>query len=207
MKRRSRVGSKRAKTRLYTAATQERGNEPTTSRSSSSIATREAKIAQLIRERDEALEQQAATSEVLRVISSSPADLQPMFETILELADRICDAMGGGICRWDGKALHHVALRWAEPAFAELISRTPIHADPKTNVGRMLTTKTVVHVPDLASQPAYIEQREPGIVAAVEVGRVRTLLAVPMLSEHKLIGAILLARKEARPFNDKQIGW
>jgi GAF domain-containing protein len=83
--------------------------------------------------------------------------------------------------------------------------RTPIHPNPKTNVGRMLATKTVVHVPDLAAQPAYIEQREPGIVAAVEVGRIRTALAVPMLRESELIGAVLLAREEVRPFTDKQI--
>jgi hypothetical protein len=73
--------------------------------------------------------------------------------------------MGGGICRWDGDALQHVALKWAQPVFAELLMRTPIHPSLKTNVGRMLATKTVVHVPDLAAQPAYIEQREPGIVS------------------------------------------
>jgi GAF domain-containing protein len=124
---------------------------------------------------------------------------------MLENAVRICDAMGGGICRWDGRALHHVAVRWVEPAFAELLKRTAIHPNPNTNVGRMLTTKTVVHVPDLAAQPAYIEQREPGIVTAVEVGRVHTLLAVPMLREDELIGAFLLTRKEIRPFSDKEI--
>src|SRR4029077_20482289 len=101
--------------------------------------------------------------------------------------------------------LHHVALKWAQPAFAELMMRTPIHPNPKTNIGRMLATKTVVHVPDLAAQPAYIEQREPGIVAAVEVGQMRTVLAVPMLRESELIGAIILARNEVRPFTDKQI--
>jgi GAF domain-containing protein len=83
--------------------------------------------------------------------------------------------------------------------------RTPIRPNPKTNIGRMLTTKTVVHVPDFAAEPAYIEQREPGIVAAVEVGHIRTALAVPMLRENELIGGIVLAREEVRPFTDKQI--
>ena len=69
----------------------------------------------------------------------------------------------------------------------------------------MLVTRKAVHVPDLAAQPAYIEQREPGIVAAVEIGRVRTALYVPMLKESELVGAILLARGEVRPFSDKQI--
>jgi hypothetical protein len=98
---------------------------------------------------------------------------------MLDNAVRSCDVAGGSICRWDGQALHHVATRWQQPAFAELIMRTPIYPNPKTNVGRMLATKRVVHVSDLAAQPAYIEQREPGIVAAVEIGRVRTALYVP----------------------------
>ena len=153
----------------------------------------------------QSLEQQTATSEVLRVISSSPADLQPVFEAMVDNAVRICDATGGSICRWDGDALHHVALKWAQPAFAELMMRTPIHPNPKTNIGRMLATKTVVHVPDLAAQPAYIEQREPEIVAAVEIGHTRTVLAVPMLRESELIGAVILGREEVRPFTDKQI--
>ena len=153
----------------------------------------------------ESLEQQTATSEVLRVISSSHADLQPVFAAMVDNAIRICDATGGSICRWDGEALHHVALKWAQPAFAELMMRTPIHPNPKTNIGRMLATKTVVHVPDLTAEPAYIKQREPGIVAAVEIGHMRTVLAVPMLRESELIGAVILARKEVRPFTDKQI--
>jgi hypothetical protein len=170
-----------------------------------SAPIQDAEVARLTRELNEASERQTATSEVLRVISNSPADLQPVFEAMLDNAVRICDVMGGSICRWDGNALHHVALRWINPAFTELLVRTPIHPNPKTNVGRMLATKKAVHVPDLAAQPAYIEQREPGIVAAVEIGRVRTALYVPMLKECELIGAILLARGEVRPFSDKQI--
>ena len=83
-------------------------------------------------------------------------------------------------------AQHHVALKWAKPAFAELMMRTPIHPNPKTNMGRMFRTKTVVHVPDLAAESAYIEQREPGIVAAVEIGHTRSVLAVPMLRGFEL---------------------
>ncbi len=124
---------------------------------------------------------------------------------MLENAVRICDAMGGGICRWDGDALHHVALKWAYPAFAEFLMRTPIHPNPKTSFGRMLATKTVVHVPDLAAQPAYAEQREPGIVTAVEVGHIRTALYVPMLKGSELIGAFTMGSEEVRPFTEKQI--
>jgi GAF domain-containing protein len=176
------------------------------------IAIENARLLNELRQRTddltESLEQQTATSEVLRVVSSSPADLQPVFEAMLDNAARICDVTTGAICRWDGSALHHIAfLRSVNPKFAELLRRTPIHPNPKTNVGRMLVTKQVVHVPDLAAQPAYIEQREPGIVAAVEIGRIRTFIAVPMLKgDSELAGAFMLGGEEVRPFTDKQIG-
>ena len=207
MRRRSRAGGEPAKAqRRKTVARKSRITPKALHPRGSSAARKATKIARLTRERDEALEQQAAASKVLRVISSSPTDLQPVFEAMLDNAVRICDANGSvGICRWDGDALHHVVHWQARPTFAEVMKRTPIYPDPKTNVGRMLVTKTVVHVPDLAAQPAYTEQREPGIVAAVEIGRARTFLAVPMLKENELIGAILLAREEVRPFTDKQI--
>jgi hypothetical protein len=191
MRRRSRAGGEPAKAQRRKTGARKSGIAPKTVRSRNSSAAREkTKVARLTRERDEALEQQAAASGVLRVISSSPADLQPVFEAMLDNAVRICDAPVGGICRWDGHALHHVAVKSQKPAFAELLIRTPIHPNPDTNVGRMLVTKREVHVPDLAAQPAYIEQREPGVVSAAEIGRVRTALYVPMLKESGLIGAI-----------------
>jgi len=206
MKRRSRAASGRVKTRGRKTAKIRPGDAlKATSRRSSSPVSQETEVARLTRELHEALGQQAATSEVLRVISSSPGNLQPVFEAMLENAVRICDAMGGGICRWDGDALHHVALKWAYPAFAEFLMRTPIHPNPKTSFGRMLATKTVVHVPDLAAQPAYAEQREPGIVTAVEVGHIRTALYVPMLKGSELIGAFTMGSEEVRPFTEKQI--
>ena len=173
------------------------------------IAIKNARLLNELRQRTqdltEALEQQTATSEVLGIISSSPAELQPVFEAILDNAVRICDVMAGSILRWDANALHHVAIRSVNPTFTELLMRTPIHPNPKTNLGRMLVTKKVVHVPDLAAQPAYIEEREPGIVATIEIGRIRTALYVPMLKEDDLIGAIILGGEEVRPFTDKQI--
>ena len=205
MKRRSRVGSKPVKARRYRAATQKRGNEPKTSRRSSSIATREAKVVQLIRERDEALEQQTATSEVLQVISGSPGDLQPVFASMLENAVRICDATFGNIYRWQGEALHLLATHNTPPAFAEARKRSPRYAGPNTPAGRMVATRTVVHVADLAAEQAYVEERDPSTVAAVELGGVRTFLAVPMLKENELIGTFALARQEVRPFTDRQI--
>jgi GAF domain-containing protein len=150
------------------------------------------------------LEQQTATSEVLQVISSSPGDLQPVFETMLENAVRICDAKFGNIHRWEGHALHILAAHNTPPAFAEFRKRLPNRPSPKSAIGRMVAAKTVIHVADLAAAEAYIEHRLPETVAAVELGGVRTFLAVPMLKENELIGAFTLSRQEVRPFTDKR---
>ena len=154
----------------------------------------------------EALEQRTATSEVLEVISSSPGDLQPVFETMLDKAVHICDAGFGNIFRWDGEAIHLVATHGTPPAFAEARRRiSPNPINPKTSLGRMIVTKAVVHVADAAAEPGYLEEREPAAVAAVELGGVRTALFVPMLKEGELIGAFTLSRQEVCPFTDKQI--
>jgi class 3 adenylate cyclase len=153
----------------------------------------------------EALEQQTATSEVLQVISSSPGDLQPVFAAMLEKAARICEANFGNIHRWDGDAMHLTATHNTPPSFAEFRRRSPIRSKLKNVVGRTIASKTAVHVADLAAEKAYIEQRDPGYVAAVELGGVRTFLAVPMLKENELIGLFTLYRQQVRPFTDKQI--
>ena len=154
---------------------------------------------QRTRELAVSLEQQTATSEVLRVISSSPGDLQPVFATMLENAVRICDAKFGNIYRWDGDALHLAATHNTPPDFAETRKRSPGDL-----TGRSATTKTVVHIADAAAELAYVE-RNPTMVATVELGGVRTFLAVPMLQENELIGVFSLARQEVRPFTDKEI--
>jgi hypothetical protein len=117
------------------------------------------------------LEQQTATSDVLQVISSFPGDLQPVFDAMLEKAARICDATFGRIYRWDGDALHLVGTHNTPPAFAEAARRrSPICPDPRRPVGRMLATKTTVHIADLAAEPMYAEERDPSFVAAVDSG-------------------------------------
>ena len=159
---------------------------------------------QRTRELTESLEQQTATSEVLQVISSSAGDLQPVFTTMLEKAVHICDAKFGYLGRWDGDAFDLFAMYNVPPAFAK---RRGLRIRPKPGMpfDRMLATKTTVHVADLAAEPIYTEERDPAIVAAVELGGVRTLLAVPMLKESELIGAFAIYRQEVRPFTDKQI--
>ena len=161
--------------------------------------------ARLLTELRESLEEQTATSEVLRVISSCPGELEPVFAAMLEKAARICDAKFGGIYRWDGDALHLIGTHNTPPGFAEYRRRTPLRPDPKSGSGRMIATKTVVHIADVTAEQAYAEQRVPELVAAAELGGSRTVLAVPMLKEDELIGAILMSRQEVRPFSDKQI--
>jgi two-component system, NtrC family, sensor kinase len=159
---------------------------------------------QRTRELTESLEQQTATAEVLQVISSSPGDLEPVFGTMLTKAVRICDARFGNIFRWDGDALHLLATHNVPIAFDDVRRRLPLRPSPRTPIGRMVATKTVVHVTDLAGEKSYIE-RAPSIVAAVELGGIRTFLAVPMLKEGELIGAFTLNRPEVRPFTEKEI--
>ena len=153
----------------------------------------------------EALEQQTATSDVLQIISSSPGDLQPVFETMLENAVRICDAKFGNIHRWDNEVVYLVAAHKTPPAFVEARRRSPGRPNPNSSFGRMIATKAVVHVADAAAEPGYVEQHDPSTVAAVELGGVRTALYVPMLKESELIGAFTLSRQEVRPFTEKQI--
>ena len=154
----------------------------------------------------ESLEQQTATSEVLQVISSSPGDLEPVLATMLEKALEICGAKFGHINRWDGETLYLVAERNTPAAYAEIHKHAPrFRPPPEAPLGRMIATKTVAHVADLAAERIYTELRVPIVVAAVELGRVRTVLAVPMLKDDELVGAFILYRDEVRPFSAKQI--
>jgi two-component system, NtrC family, sensor kinase len=153
----------------------------------------------------EALDQQTATSDVLQVISGSPGDLQPVFAAILDKAARICDANFGNIFRWDGDALLLVATHNTPPAFTEHRRRVPFRPNQGNPIADMLKAKTAIHVADLARDERYIQKRDPNVVAAVELGGIRTFVAVPMLKDEKLIGTIILYRQEVRPFSDKQI--
>jgi GAF domain-containing protein len=162
--------------------------------------------ARLLNELRESLQEQTATSEVLQVISSSPGDLEPVFATMLEKAVRICDAKFGNVYRRDGGGFQLVATHNAPPGYAEARKRLPQNGlNPKSVLGRMAAVKAVVHVADASRDTGYVEKRVPELVLAVEVGGLRTGLAVPMVKENELIGALTLCRQEVRPFTDKQI--
>jgi signal transduction histidine kinase len=153
----------------------------------------------------ESLEQQTATSEVLKVISSSPGDLQPVFSAMLESAARLCDASFGNIFRWEDAALCLVATYNTPAAFVEARSQLPLRRNQNNPIGEMLAAKAVLHVDDLAADERYTKRSDPNIIAAVELGGIRTFLAVPMLKDNELIGALIVYRQEVRPFSDKQI--
>jgi GAF domain-containing protein/anti-sigma regulatory factor (Ser/Thr protein kinase) len=159
----------------------------------------------LLNELRESLEQQTATSEVLSVISSSPGRLEPVFQSMLDNAVRICEAKFGFMNRYDSDIWRIIAIHGAIPAYTDFLQQHGYkRPGPETVVSRIATTKQLVHIDDLAASGAYAE-RDPVVVAAVEMGGVRTMLGVPMLKEGELIGAILLYRQEVRPFTDKQI--
>src|SRR5262249_47263699 len=155
----------------------------------------------------ESLEQQTATSEVLRVISSSPGALEPVFEAMLENARRICGASFGVLFRAEGDAFRAVALHNVPPAFDEARRRDPlIRPSPRTALARALATKQPVQIADTLSEPGYTDAL-PGFSAPrlVTLAGARTVLAVPMLKESEVIGAIVIYRQDVRPFTDKQV--
>ena len=165
-----------------------------------------ADVQQLIQERDAALDQQAATSEILEVISRSTGDLQPIFAAILQNAVRLCDASFGDIYSWERGALHLLASYNSPPAFAEERRRSErIPPSPDSPTTRILSTKSPVHIADLTEDVAYVEKRSRASIAAVELGGVRSFLGMPMLKENELIGILFLNRQFVRPFTDKQI--
>src|SRR5262245_43348043 len=155
----------------------------------------------------EALEQQAATDEVLRVISNSPGDLQPVFETILADATQLCQAKFGVLFRSEADTLRAVALHGAPPLFAEERRRNPvIRPSPDSTLGRAVAMKQTVQIADVQAEPAQVDS--PSGTTGAQLAKLagaRTLVAVPMLKENELIGAIVIYRQEVRPFTDKQI--
>jgi len=152
----------------------------------------------------EALEQQTATSEVLRVISSSPGELAAVFQAMLDNAVRICEAKIGILFRYENGAYTAVATLGVTAAYAEYLNRGPIRPGPTTGLGRVASTKQTIHIVDTQGEQAYAD-REPFRVATADLGGARSLLNVPMLKEGELIGSIGIYRQEVRPFSDKQI--
>ena len=154
----------------------------------------------------ESLEQQTATSEVLKVISSSPGELEPVFSAMLANATRICEATLGTLYLCEGPVFRAVAAHSKE-IYADFLRRNPVvdlREHPGIPLDRLANTKQVVHIPDMRTDESDIRKNARMITFVESVGA-RTCVAVPMLKEEELVGAILIYRQEVRPFTDKQI--
>jgi GAF domain-containing protein len=157
----------------------------------------------LLNELRESLQQQMATSEVLQVISSSPGELEPVFQKMLENAVQICEAKFGVLFQWDGEVFRSVAAHGVPPALTELQRASAVRPVQGTALGCVATTKEAVQIADVSAVPSYHD--DPGRRALVEVAGARTLISVPMLKDNELIGTISIYRQEVRPFTEKQI--
>src|SRR5262245_42391258 len=188
--------SRRPPKRRHT--TRPKARKPPTARVSADFSREQFDL--LRRERDELLEQQTATSEVLKVISSSPGELEPVFNAMLENATRICEAKFGILSLCEGDAFRVVGMHNAPPAFAELRRREPITRPGP--MARMAATKQLIHIADLTE---HSTPRDTDSMKFIELTGVRTVLGVPMLKDNEFIGAIVIYRQEVRLFTDRQI--
>ena len=153
----------------------------------------------------ESLEQQTATSEVLKVISSTPGDLEPVFKAILENATRICGAKFGVLWLCKNGEFRVAATHDIPTAFSDRLQTGVVfRPGPSLPTARATSTRQAVHIADMRTDPGYLAG-EPVAVAGVELGQVRTLLVMPILKDREAIGAFAIFRQEVLPFTDKQI--
>ena len=204
----STITRKPAKTRYRKTTKPKRSNAPSAARpAGSTLADLQEQVSALTRELTAAREQQTATSKVLKLIGSSLGELTPVFNAILENAARICNARFGNVFIYERKTFQIVAQYNPPPTYIEWVRMgrwSWEHVHPSTPLTRIARSMEIVHSSDLKKEPAYVE-RDPRIVALVELASARTFLGVPMLSENNLVGAITIYRQEVRPFTDKQI--
>jgi GAF domain-containing protein/CheY-like chemotaxis protein len=153
----------------------------------------------------QSLERQTAIAEVLQVISSSPGELEPVFQAILEKATRICEASFANLWLHDGGAFQIGATHGAPLAWLEWLRREPrVRPGPLTTLANIARTKQVANITDCKAEQAYIDG-DPLRVATVDLSGARSMVHVPMLKEDELVGVIVIYRQEVRPFTDKQI--
>ncbi len=174
------------------------------------IAIENTRLLRELRERtedlSESLQQQTATADVLKVISASPGELEPVFQAMLENAVRLCEAKFAMLFSYEREENEFRAIgKWnLPPAYSEFLGKNPIRADPRVPLGRVAMTKQPVQIADIVADQLTLTAY-PGMVGVAELGGARTLLQVPMLKENELVGAIGIYRQEVRPFTDKQI--
>jgi two-component system NtrC family sensor kinase len=197
------------KTRRHKTASPKRHRTPRAARRRTpAVAELQKQVAALSRELSQAREQQTASSEVLQIISTSPGELAQVFQAMLAKGVRICEAQFGGLFLCEGDVFRLVAVQIWPASVAELMRRETVidlrNHHPQLALARVARTKQLVHIPDLRADVAYLD-RDPRMIALVDSGGARSLLAMPMLKEGDLVGTIALYRREVRPFTDKQI--
>src|SRR5215472_3976742 len=203
MRRRSRASSKPTKPR--SRKTVKRRTTSKDVRRPSSSARPKIGAAQLVRERDEALEQLSGASEVLKVIGSSSGDLKPVFQTMLAKAVGLCQAKFGVLWLREGDRFRSVALHYVPVSQRQAREREPlVQFGPHSGSGRAIRTKRAVHIPDLMNDEGYLK-RDPRLVALVETGGARAAVFTPLLKDNEVIGILVVFRQEVGPFTDKQM--
>src|SRR5215207_6637562 len=154
-------------------------------------------------ELEEALEYQGASSEILRVINSSPHDPAPVFDAVLEKATRLCDADSGLLWLYDGEVFRAAALRDVPPGYASFVTQGPVRPGAETTLAQVIKDPLVRSRDDIRTAPSY-RAREPLTVAAVELGGFRSMITIPLVKEGAALGSMSLYRQEVRPFSEKQ---
>jgi GAF domain-containing protein len=140
---------------------------------------------------------------VLRVISSSPGDLEPVFQAILSNATRICDAKFGNLWLREADSFRIAATYGAPPAYREYFDREPVvHPHPRSGLGVIVQTKRLIHIADIKTEPTFKDKMR---IATIELANARSLVGVPLLKDNEVVGVIAIYRQEVRPFTDKQI--
>ena len=199
MRRRSRASRKSPNAQASkTAARKSRIAGKAVHRRGSSAAREETQIARLTRERDEALEQKKAASEVLQVIGGSAADLQVVFGTLLETAMYLCGSNIAAIWRSDGKTLKLAASRGVSTEFEKFATENPITPGRGTITGRTALGGKTVHVPDVLADRDFVTDYQSR-------GDYRSALGVPLLRQGETIGVFVLTRSDIQPYTESQI--
>jgi GAF domain-containing protein len=164
-----------------------------------------AELHQRTAELEEALEYQGATSEILRVINSSPSNPAPVFDAVLEKATRLCDADAGLLWLYDGDVFRAAALRNIPSAYAEFVTRGPVRPGAETTLAQVINDPRVRSRDDIRVASPYMA-REPLTVALVELGAFRSMIVIPLVKDGAALGAISLYRREVRPFSERYRG-
>ena len=200
MTQRDKTGGKLGKTRRRKTGTLKGRNASKAERRRNTVTAKDVNLAQAIRERDEALEQQRATSEVLSVISSSVADAQPVFEIIARSAARLCGARFCHLFRFDGELIHFAATHGYQGEAIEALRRHyPMPPGRESAAARAILSRTIEQIPDVQTDPAYAHGDTAKIV------NYRSIVAVPMLKAGKPMGTIAMARPQAGYFPKRQL--